>query len=144
MCTSGKDPQLYLDLLEKVKQGAEQAERDPAPDQAADRDQGRLRPRPRGFAHESCNWWAALALTPEQKEGVEDPLEMERLADENVDKAHTRFIVSNDPEEVVERIATYVDLGFDELLLHAPGPDQNRFLDQFGADVLPLMRDRWS
>lgn len=143
VCTSGKDPQLYLDLLEKVNEGAEQAGRDPSQIRrlieikvAYDREPD--------FAHESCNWWAALALTPEQKEGVEDALEMERLADENADKAHTRFIVSNDPEEVVERIATYVDLGFDELLLHAPGPDQNRFLDQFGADVLPLMRARWS
>jgi coenzyme F420-dependent glucose-6-phosphate dehydrogenase len=143
VCTSGKDPQLYLDLLAKVNEGAEQAGRDPGQIRrlieikvAYDRDGA--------FAHESCNWWAALALTPEQKEGVEDALEMERLADENADKAHTRFIVSNDPEEVVERIATYVDLGFDELLLHAPGPDQNRFLDQFGADVLPLMRARWS
>jgi len=143
VCTSGKDPQLYRDLLDNVRQGAEQAGRDPAQIKrlieikvAYDRDPG--------FAHESCNWWAALALTPEQKEGVEDALEMERLADENVDRAHTRFIVSNDPEEVVEKIGAYVDLGFDELLLHAPGPDQNRFLDQFGADVLPLMRDRWS
>jgi coenzyme F420-dependent glucose-6-phosphate dehydrogenase len=143
VCTSGKDPQLYLDLLAKVNEGAEQAGRDPGQIRrlieikvAYDRDGG--------FAHESCNWWAALALTPEQKEGVEDALEMERLADENVDRAHTRFIVSSDPEEVVQQIATYVDLGFDELLLHAPGPDQNRFLDQFGADVLPLMRDRWS
>jgi coenzyme F420-dependent glucose-6-phosphate dehydrogenase len=143
VCTSGKDPQLYLDLLEKVNEGAEQAGRDP----------GQIRrlieikvayDREPDFAHASCNWWAALALTPEQKEGVEDALEMERLADENADKAHTRFIVSNDPEEVVERIATYVDLGFDELLLHAPGPDQNRFLDQFGADVLPLMRERFA
>jgi coenzyme F420-dependent glucose-6-phosphate dehydrogenase len=143
VCTSGKDPQLYLDLLEKVKEGAEQAGRDPGQIRrlieikvAYDRD--------RDFAYESCNWWAALALTPEQKEGVEDALEMERLADENVDKAHTRFIVSNDPEEVVEQVGAYVDLGFDELLLHAPGPDQDRFLDQFGADVLPLMRERFA
>ncbi len=143
VCTSGKDPQLYLDLLDNVKEGAEKAGRDPSQIRrlieikvAYDRD--------RAFAHESCHWWAALALTPEQKEGVEDPIEMERLADENADRAHTRFIVSDDPEEVIEQIATYVDLGFDELLLHAPGPDQNRFLDQFGADVLPLMRQRWS
>ena len=68
---------------------------------------------------------------------------MERLADENVDRAPTRFIVSNDPEEVVEKIGAYVELGFDELLLHAPGPDQDRFLDQFGADVLPLLRARY-
>ena len=34
-------------------------------------------------ATEACRWWAALALTGEQKEGVEDPIEMERLADED-------------------------------------------------------------
>jgi coenzyme F420-dependent glucose-6-phosphate dehydrogenase len=141
VCTSGKDPQLYLDLLEKVREGATDANRDAEKIHrlieikvSYDRD--------REFAYEACNWWAALALTPEQKEGVEDPIEMERLADENLDKAHTRFIVSNDPEEVVEKIKVYADLGFHELLLHAPGPDQNRFLDQFGADVLPLLRER--
>jgi coenzyme F420-dependent glucose-6-phosphate dehydrogenase len=141
VCTSGKDPQLYLDLLENVREGAAQAERDPEQINrlieikvSYDRD--------KDVAYEACNWWAALALTPEQKEGVEDPVEMERLADANLDKAHTRFIVSDDPEEVVEKIKVYTDLGFHELLIHAPGPDQNRFLEQFGADVLPLLRER--
>ena len=68
---------------------------------------------------------------------------MERLADENVDRAHTRFIVSDDPDEVVERIAPYVELGFGELVFHAPGDDQERFLDQFAADVLPRLRKRF-
>jgi coenzyme F420-dependent glucose-6-phosphate dehydrogenase len=94
------------------------------------------------LAYKNCEFWAALALEPEQKEGIEDPIEMERVANENLDKAHTRFITSNDPEEVVEKIAVYRELGFDELVLHAPGPDQARFLDQFGEDVLPLLRER--
>ena len=46
----------------------------------------------------ACHWWAALALSGEQKAGIEDPVEMARLADENADKA-SRFIVSNDPDE---------------------------------------------
>ena len=49
---------------------------------------------------------------------------MERVADANLDQAPSRFICSDDPEEVVERIGVYVDLGFEELLLHAPGADQ--------------------
>ena len=61
----------------------------------------------------------------------------------NARPAHTRFIVSDDPDEVVEKIGVYLDLGFDDLLLHAPGPDQPRFLDQFGADVLPRLRERF-
>ena len=71
--------------------------------------------------------------------GVEDPIEMERLADENVERAPTRFIVSDDPEEIAAGIRRYADLGFDELVLHAPGEDQGRFLEQFGKDVLPLL-----
>ena len=139
ICTSGKDPALYDELLGKVAEGAEAAGRDPAEIRrmieikvSYDRDRQR--------ALDNCRWWAALALTPEQKEGVEDPIEMERLADENADRAHTRFIVSDDPEEIAAGVRRYTELGFEELVLHAPGEDQARFLDQFGEDVLPLLR----
>lgn len=141
ICTSGKDPELYEKLLANVTEGATAADRDPAAlarmieiKVSYDRD--------RETAYKACDWWAALALTGEQKQGVEDPIEMERLADENLDRAHTRFIVTDDPDECVERIRTYVDLGFDHLVFHAPGDDQARFLDQFGTDVLPLLRER--
>ena len=69
---------------------------------------------------------------------------MERLADAALDRAHTRFIVTDDPEECVERIRPYVDLGFTHLVFHAPGADQSRFLEQFSADVLPLVRERFA
>jgi coenzyme F420-dependent glucose-6-phosphate dehydrogenase len=140
--TSGKKPELYEELDAALEEGAREAGRDPGEiarmieikvsyDHDAD------------YALDACRWWAALALTPEQKSDVDDPLEMERLADENADKAHTRFIVSSDPEEVVERIGDYVALGFDHLVFHAPGEDQIRFLDQFAADVVPLLRERF-
>ncbi len=139
ICTSGKDPALYDELLGKVVEGAEAAGRDPAAIRrmievkvSYDRDID--------FAREACSWWAALALTPEEKEGVEDPIEMERLADAHTDRAPSRFIVSDDPEETAAAIRRYAELGFDELVLHAPGEDQGRFLDQFAEDVLPLLR----
>jgi coenzyme F420-dependent glucose-6-phosphate dehydrogenase len=139
ICTSGKDPALYDELLAGVAAGAEQAKRDP----------GALRrmievkvsyDRERERAFTNTHWWAALALTPEQKEGVEDPVEMERLADANLDRAHTRFICSDDPDEVAEAIGRYAVLGFDELVVHGPGEDQARFIEQFSADVLPRLR----
>ena len=88
----------------------------------------------------AAHWWAALALTPEEKEGVEDPVEMERLADNALDRAHTRFIVSDDPQEIVDKIKPYIDLGFTELVFHFPGNDQRRYIDEFAADVMPLLR----
>jgi coenzyme F420-dependent glucose-6-phosphate dehydrogenase len=139
ICTSGKDPALYEELLAKVAEGAEAAGRDPASIRrmievkvSYDRDLD--------FATRACAWWAALALSPEEKEGVDDPIEMERLADANADRAPSRFIVSSDPEEIAAGIRRYAELGFDELVLHAPGEDQARFLDQFAADVLPVLR----
>jgi coenzyme F420-dependent glucose-6-phosphate dehydrogenase len=141
--TSGKGEELYHTLLGGLIEGAQRAKRDPATiarfieikvsyDHDAD------------FAKEACTPWAALALTAEEKGGTEDPIEMERLAEGAVDRAHTRFIVSDDPEEVVEKIAFYVDLGFEELVFHFPGEDQERALAQFAGDVLPLLRARWS
>jgi coenzyme F420-dependent glucose-6-phosphate dehydrogenase len=141
ICTSGKDPALYHELLAKVVEGAESVGRDPAQIRhmieikvSYDRDPERV--------ITNTHPWAALALKPEQKEGIEDPIEMERVADANLDQAPSRFICSADPEEVAQKIGTYVELGFEELLLHAPGADQSRFLEQFSADVLPLLRDR--
>jgi coenzyme F420-dependent glucose-6-phosphate dehydrogenase len=141
ICTSGKDPALYETLLAGVEEGARAAGRDPRSLRrmieikvSYDRDLE--------AARTACGWWAALALSPEQKTGVDDPLEMERLADANLAKAHTRFIVSDDPKVVVERVGEYLDLGFTDLVLHGPGGDQRRFLAQFSADVLPALRDR--
>lgn len=141
ICTSGKEPELYRTLLENLSEGAKQVNRDPSEIRrmieikvSYDRD-------PQA-ALDACKWWAALALTPEQKEGIEDPMEMERVADENADRAHTRFIVSSDPDEVVHRIGAYLDMGFDDLVFHAPGGDQARFLEQFSEDVAPALRAR--
>jgi coenzyme F420-dependent glucose-6-phosphate dehydrogenase len=139
ICTSGKPRELYVELIEKLEEGARAAGRDPAAiprmieiKVSYDRD--------RAYADEACGWWAALARSSEEKSGVEDPVEMERLADANRERASSRFIVSDDPDEVVERIAPYVELGFDELVFHAPGADQPRFLEQFARDVLPRLR----
>jgi coenzyme F420-dependent glucose-6-phosphate dehydrogenase len=142
ICTSGKPYELYEELLGKVREGAEGAGREPGAIErmieikvSYDRDAE--------LARTNCHWWAALALSGEEKSGVEDPLEMERLADANLDRAHTRFIVTDDPDECVERIRPYVELGFTRLVFHGPGNDQRRFLEQFSEDVLPLLRERF-
>jgi coenzyme F420-dependent glucose-6-phosphate dehydrogenase len=141
ICTSGKAPELYGSLLENVAEGARAAGRDPDAIErmieikvSYDRDLDRART--------ACHWWAALALGGDEKRGIEDPVELERLADANLDRAASRFIVTDDPDECVERIHPYVELGFDHLVFHGPGGDQQRFLEQFSADVLPRLRDR--
>lgn len=78
------------------------------------------------WARADTTYWAALALalSQEEKAGVEDPVEMERLADAlPVDRAVSRWIVSSDPDEHVSALKRYLDLGFTHMIFHAPGSD---------------------
>ena len=139
--TSGKADSLYRDtLLPALAEGAAKADR------TLD-DMDLLIEMKVSFDHDrdaalnDTTYWGALALSPEEKTGVEDPMEMQRLADAlPVERAASRWIVSTDPDEHVEKIRHYLDLGFRHLVFHAPGPDQAKFLKLYGAEVLPRLR----
>jgi coenzyme F420-dependent glucose-6-phosphate dehydrogenase len=141
ICTSGKGAELYRDqLLPALAEGARESKRDP---NQLDRmieikvsfDADRER------ALNDTHYWGALALTSDEKVGVEDPREMERLADAlSVERTAKRWIVSTDPDETVEQIKFYTDLGLNHLVFHFPGPDQRRALDLFGERVVPKLR----
>ena len=144
ICTSGKAPDLYREtLLPNVAKGLENGGREANDieymiEMKVSFDTDRVR------AMEDTRHWAALALSPEEKTGVEDPAEMEKLADAvPAERAAKRWIVSTDPDEHVERLSEMIDLGFTHLVFHAPGPDQIRFLDLYSSNVLPRLRDRF-
>jgi coenzyme F420-dependent glucose-6-phosphate dehydrogenase len=140
--TSGKDPSLYTDtLLPALEEGLGKREIDGEVDTlievkvSFDHDHER--------AMQDTRFWAPLALTPEQKTSVHDPIEMQRLGDElPIEQAASRFIVSTDPEEHVEKIVQIAELGFKHLVFHGPGHDQERFLKLYGDEILPRLRER--
>jgi coenzyme F420-dependent glucose-6-phosphate dehydrogenase len=142
IATSGKAPELYTQLLENLREGAQAAGRDPDAIDKFIEIKVSYDPDP-DYASGACAFWAPLALTPDEKSGIDDPIEMEQAADKILDRAPSRFICSDDPDEVVERIAPYVELGFEHLVFHGPGDDQERFLRGFCADVLPRLRERF-
>ncbi|HEY7272386.1 MAG TPA: glucose-6-phosphate dehydrogenase (coenzyme-F420) [Actinoplanes sp.] len=141
--TSGKGHDLYTTtLLPAVSEGAEKADRKLADIDlmievkvSFDADLERAR--------DDTRYWGALALSPEEKTGVEDPIEMQRRADAlPVERTVTRWICSSDPDEHTAKVGEYLDMGFKHLVFHAPGPDQDRFLRLYAEEVLPRLRDR--
>ncbi|HEY1933847.1 MAG TPA: glucose-6-phosphate dehydrogenase (coenzyme-F420) [Acetobacteraceae bacterium] len=144
ICTSGKKWDLYTEtLLPNVDEGIK-ASSSPKPDYDRMIEMKVSFDTDRERARQDTRHWAALALTPEEKVSVEDPREMEKLsAALPVERAESRWIVSTDPDEHVEKIAPYVALGFRHLVFHAPGPDQARFLKLYGEQVLPRLRRRF-
>jgi coenzyme F420-dependent glucose-6-phosphate dehydrogenase len=143
ICTSGKGDALYRgQLLPAVAQGAQAAGRDPESIEKTievkvsfDTDRER--------ALRDTRIWAALALPAEDKVDIHDAREMEARAATVADQAHKRWLVSSDPEEHIEQIRPYIELGFTHLIFHAPGDDQSRFLQLYAKEILPRLRQRW-
>ena len=143
ICTSGKGDALYRDqLLPAVAEGAQAAGRDPDSVEkmievkvSFDTDRER--------AMQDTRIWAALALPAEDKANIHDAREMEAKAATVADQAYKRWLVATDPEEHIEQIRPYIELGFTHLVFHAPGDDQSRFLQLYAKEILPRLRKRW-
>ena len=141
ICTSGKGRELYADdLIPAVAEGRAKAGRADEPidrmieiklswDPDADR------------ALENPRFWAPLSLTAEQKHSIHSPAEMEEAADAlPIEQVAKRWIVASDPDKAIEAVKFYTDLGFDHLVFHGPGDDQERFLTTFAEQVVPGLR----
>jgi coenzyme F420-dependent glucose-6-phosphate dehydrogenase len=140
--TSGKGHQLYADsLIPAVREGIEAVGRDPGEVVKMIEIKLSWDPDP-DRALENTRFWAPLSLSAEEKHSITNPAEMERAADAlPIEQVARRWIVSSSPEGVVEAVREYTDLGFDHLVFHGPGDDQERFLTTFAEQVLPGLRE---
>jgi coenzyme F420-dependent glucose-6-phosphate dehydrogenase len=146
ICTSGKKWELYTEtLLPNLNAGlgasgrSQSADYDKMIELKVSFDTDRQR------ALEDTRYWGALALTADEKINVEDPLQLERLADSlPLERAASRWIVTDDADEMIERIGVYIKLGFNHLVFHAPGRDQARFLQLFAQQVAPGLRRQFA
>ena len=141
ICTSGKGMDLYTEkLLPGLAEGAAAAGRDVADIDRMIEIKLSYDPDP-DMALENTRFWAPLSLTPEQKVGVETPTQMEKAADAlPIEQVASRWIVASDPAAAIAQIGPYVEAGFNHLVFHGPGHDQERFLRSFAEQVLPGLR----
>jgi len=141
ICTSGKGMELYTEkLLPAVAEGAGKAQR------GTDKIDKMIEIKmsydtDAELALENTRFWAPLSLTAEQKHSIDDPIEMERAADQlPIEQVAKRWIVASDPDDAVAQVKSYVDAGLNHLVFHAPGHDQRRFLHLFERDLAPRLR----
>jgi coenzyme F420-dependent glucose-6-phosphate dehydrogenase len=142
ICTSGKGMELYTEqLLPSVAEGMAKAGRPPDSIDRMIEIKLSYDPDP-DLAMSNTRFWAPLALSAEQKHTLSDPIDMARAADElPIERAASRWIVASDPDSALAQIKPYLDAGFDHLVFHGPGFDQERFLASFAAEVLPRLRE---
>lgn len=142
ICTSGKGRELYADeLIPAVAQGRAKAGRTGEPIEKMIEIKISWDPDP-ALALENTRFWAPLSLSAEQKHSIHSPAEMEQAADAlPIEQVAKRWIVASDPADAIAQVKFYTDLGFDHVVLHGPGADQDRFLRTFAEQVLPGLRD---
>ncbi len=141
ICTSGKGMDLYTDkLLPALAEGAGQAGRNVEDIDRMIEIKVSYDTDPE-LALENTRFWAPLSLTAEHNHSIEDPIEMEALADAlPIDQVARRWIVGSDPDEVVAQVKPYIDAGLNHLVFHGPGHDQKRFVELFERDLAPRLR----
>ncbi|NPC42183.1 glucose-6-phosphate dehydrogenase (coenzyme-F420) [Nocardioides sp. zg-1230] len=142
ICTSGKGMDLYTDkLLPAVDEGRAASDR-PARDFARMIEIKLSYAATREEALKNTRFWAPLSLSAEEKHRLDDPVQMAAAADRlPIEQVASRWIVATTPDEVVDAVRPYVDAGFDHLVLHGPGHDQEKLLAALGSDVVPALRE---
>ncbi|RZU63774.1 coenzyme F420-dependent glucose-6-phosphate dehydrogenase [Microterricola gilva] len=141
ICTSGKGMELYTEsLIPAVTEGAEASGR--TFEQIDRMIEIKLSyEEDEQTALDNCRFWSPLSLSAEQKHDITDPIEMERAADAlPIEQIAKRWIVGTDPDATVAEIKKYTDAGFNHLVFHAPGHDQERFMQLFERDLAPRLR----
>lgn len=58
------------------------------------------------------------------------------------DTIKSRACISRDPEAHAKFAQQFIDLGFNRVYFHCAGPDQFEFIEGYGRDVLPVIRER--
>ena len=58
------------------------------------------------------------------------------------DVIRNRQCISRNPEVHAKSAQRFIDAGFNRLYFHSAGPDQYEFIEGYGRDVLPIIRER--
>ncbi|HEU4341216.1 MAG TPA: TIGR03557 family F420-dependent LLM class oxidoreductase, partial [Candidatus Binatia bacterium] len=139
----GEEPETYRQIFENFEAGAREAGKDPS-----------QMPRMIELAVDytddeakaiECRkaYWAGVFIPALFTERIYTP----KMSEDNgkavgADTIREAVCISANPDAHVQFAQRYIDMGFDHLIFHSAGPDQRAFLEGYGRDVLPQLRQR--
>ena len=87
-------------------------------------------------------FWAGASVPAVYNERIYSPEVIEKNGEVvGSDFLKKNMVISSNPEDHIELAQKYLDLGFTHLIFHFTGPDQEKFLREYGKEVLPLIRE---
>jgi coenzyme F420-dependent glucose-6-phosphate dehydrogenase len=138
----GDEPDTYRRIIENFEAGAREAGKDPARmprmieiGAAYTQDEQKAIELRKAY-------WAGTFVPALFTERIYTP----KMSEDNgkivgADAVKQSVCISANPEEHVKLAEKYIALGFDHLIFHSAGPDQKAFIEGYGRDVLPRLRN---
>jgi coenzyme F420-dependent glucose-6-phosphate dehydrogenase len=141
MTVGGETPDTYQQILQHFEDGARQAGKDPS--KMSRQIELNVASTDDKQAAIQCmkQYWAGTFIPALFDQKIYTP-EMSAKNGKSVgsDTIEQKMCISAKPEDHIHFAQQYIDLGFDQLYFHSPGPDQSAFLKNYGRDVLPHLR----
>jgi coenzyme F420-dependent glucose-6-phosphate dehydrogenase len=91
-------------------------------------------------AMQPCLPWRGTQLPVFFSEDISDPRYIQSHGDKvdpSVMKDNPGFVVTTDPQDIVDETRRYVEAGFDEIVFQSHSPDQQAFADLVAQQVIP-------
>ena len=140
----GQEPDMYKQIIQRFAEGARAAGKNPdqMPRAVELNVEYVASPRDEDAAIQNhLKYWAGTYVPALYDQKIYTPA----LAEQNgmvvgPDTVRKKACVSSDPEAHARFIQRHIDLGFNEIYIHSAAQDQRGFLERYGRDVLPRVK----
>ncbi len=137
----GEEPDHYREMMAQFDEAARAAGKEPRDLHRAVEINVAYTDDEESAIREQKKYWAGSMVPALYDQRIYTPADSAKNgAVVGTDAIRQKMLISANPDEHVRLIQQYIDLGFDELYFHSPGPDQRAFLEGYGRDVLPRLR----
>jgi len=93
-------------------------------------------------ALQSALYWAPSAIPREKREHISDPRELEAsVGGDEIKKIKETWLITTDSDAIISRLGDFLKMGFNRVYIHSASPNETKFLDLLGRDILPWMRE---
>jgi coenzyme F420-dependent glucose-6-phosphate dehydrogenase len=142
LTTGGQEPEHYQQLLAAFEQGARGAGKEPTTMPRLIELNAAYTSDEAGAVTAMLTYWAGTFVPALFDQNIYTPaLSAQNGKAVGEDTVKKSMVISENPDDHVSFARRYIDLGFDTLFFHSAGPDQRRFIEQYGREVLPRLRE---
>lgn len=139
--TGGKQPDIYKFMIQRFEEGARQAGKDPAGMPRIIELNAAFTDDLDTAVNEMKKYWAGSFVPALFNQKIYTPaMSAENGQAVGADTIAQQMPITTNPDAHVKNAQQYIDLGFNVLIFHSAQEDQRSFLEGYGREVLPRLR----